>query len=620
MQYQPKVENAVAAIRVSSVRQGIQGDSPEAQKEQIEQFAKAHNIHVKKFFIFLESASKEEQPVQEAIDYCKSKKNDIQLFIIKSIDRFTRGGSYFYEELKMQLDKNHVKLIDIYGVIGTQQVNTLGHLGIEFKWSVYSPTKKAEMLEAERAKDEMRDIMSRMIGAEIRYSRMGYWVRKPPMGFINEKVETANGKRTILKPHPVESVWIKKMFELRCRGTLTDHQIVEQVNNLGFKTRIDCIRDRHDRTKIIKQRGGGKLTLKRFWGYLKNPIYAGINFINWTKEHPHKGKFDGLVSIKTFNKANRGKITILEENGEIKIHRWSKPQYLVKKGVRNPDFPYKRVVMCPHCGRPLFGSTSRGKMGKYYPAYHCNKRGHYFRVPKKAFDETITKFVKNINLAPGYPEALTKAVITEWDKRHQESQKGNVNIETRILELKTQAKLTADKIRYLTSEVAIKYVEDDLVKIDHEIDGLLVEKQKVIQKEPTDMKLVMEYVKYFLEHLDKLLIRGDDPEVRAAYFGVLFNKAPNYEELISGTPDFTDCIKLNEAYVASKSHLAEREGFEPSVSFPTPVFETGTFGRSVTSPIYIISLCNLFFKILLPCHVLYNNSCLVANSLLRYAS
>ena len=117
-----KPENAVGAIRISSVKQGLQGDSPEDQKEQIERFAKSHNLNIKKFFIFMESASKEEQPVQEAIDYCKSKKNDIQLFIIKSIDRFTRGGSYLYEELKMQLDKNHVKLIDIYGVIGTQMV------------------------------------------------------------------------------------------------------------------------------------------------------------------------------------------------------------------------------------------------------------------------------------------------------------------------------------------------------------------------------------------------------------------------------------------------------------------------------------------------------------------
>lgn len=93
-------ENAVAAIRISSVKQGLQGDSPEAQKEQIERFAAVHNIKIKKFFIFMESASKEEQPVQEAIDYCKDPKNDIQLFVIKSIDRFTRGGSYLYDHLK----------------------------------------------------------------------------------------------------------------------------------------------------------------------------------------------------------------------------------------------------------------------------------------------------------------------------------------------------------------------------------------------------------------------------------------------------------------------------------------------------------------------------------------
>ena len=54
-----KQENAVAAIRVSSLKQGLQGDSPDAKKEQIDQFAKAHNINIKKYFIFMESASKE---------------------------------------------------------------------------------------------------------------------------------------------------------------------------------------------------------------------------------------------------------------------------------------------------------------------------------------------------------------------------------------------------------------------------------------------------------------------------------------------------------------------------------------------------------------------------------
>ena len=109
-----KIENAVAAIRVSSTKQGTDGDSPEAQKEQIERFAQSHNINIKKFFVFMESASKEQQPMQEAVDYCKNPKNDIQLFVIKSIDRFTRGGSFSYDFLKMQLEKYGVKLVDIW--------------------------------------------------------------------------------------------------------------------------------------------------------------------------------------------------------------------------------------------------------------------------------------------------------------------------------------------------------------------------------------------------------------------------------------------------------------------------------------------------------------------------
>ncbi len=557
----PKIENAVAAIRVSSVKQGVQGDSPEAQKEQIKQFAKTHNINIKKFFIFLESASKEEQPVQEAIDYCVNTENDIQLFIIKSIDRFTRGGSYFYDSLKMQLERKGVKLIDIYGIIGTQQINTLEHLGIAFDWSVYSPTKKAEILEAERAKDEMRDIMTRMIGAEIRYARMGYWVRYAPFGFVNEQIETPNGKRVILKPHPVESKFIIKMFELRCQGTLTDRQIVDKLNNLGFKTRVDTLRDPKDRTKIIGQKGGNQLNVKGLWRYIQNTTYAGVSSEKWTQSHPFKAKYEGLVSIDTFNKANRGKIEIKEENGKITIYKRKAPEYLIKKGVRNADFPYRKVVLCPLCERPFFGSASKGRLGIYYPAYHCNKRGHYYRVPKKDFEETIYKFVKNINLSQEYIDELVKAVNGEWYKRTKASNQEQLNIDTKIAELKMQARMAIEKIKYLTSETAIKYMESEVVKAEQQISKLMEEKEKAVG--PYDMKLVMAYIKYFLEHMEELLLSGSDPLLQASYFGVLFDKAPTYQEIFSGTPQLAECIKLNKAYRRHKGNLAAEQGFEP---------------------------------------------------------
>ena len=92
-------QNAVAAIRVSTTKQGTDGDSPEAQKEQIQRFAESRGITIKEYFVFLESAGKELQPMQQVVNYCKNPKNNIQLFIIKSIDRFTRGGSYEYDHL-----------------------------------------------------------------------------------------------------------------------------------------------------------------------------------------------------------------------------------------------------------------------------------------------------------------------------------------------------------------------------------------------------------------------------------------------------------------------------------------------------------------------------------------
>lgn len=69
---QPELVNkyAVAAIKVSTTKQGTEGRLPEAQKEQIERFAEAKGITIKKFFVFMESASKEQQPMQEAVDYC----------------------------------------------------------------------------------------------------------------------------------------------------------------------------------------------------------------------------------------------------------------------------------------------------------------------------------------------------------------------------------------------------------------------------------------------------------------------------------------------------------------------------------------------------------------------
>ena len=560
------VKNAVAAIRVSTTKQGLDGDSPDDQLRQIEQFAARTSTKVVKHFTFMESASKEQQPMQEAINYCKDPANDVQLFIVKSIDRFTRAGSTSYSLLKAQLDECNVDLVDIYGIISSQKVNTLEHLGVKYKWSEYSPTKKAEMLEAERAQDEVRDIQTRMIGAQIRYARMGYWVRRAIYGYDNAHIETREGKRCILKPNDEEAAFVTKMFELRARGTFDDTGIVDELNKRGFHTREMPVRDKEDRSKILYIKGGVPLTLKNMWRMLENPVYAGVNPEKWTQGKPVKCKFNGLVSIELFNAANQGKITIIENEDGIQILRRKPPDYLLNKGVKNAAFPYKRIIVCETCRKPLFGSASRGKR-KYYPAYHCDKRGHYFRKPAKEFNEAIERFVASLNVSEECMDTLISIVMELFDKQQLEIHKDAIGIDLRIERLRNQVRHAVDKIKMLSSETTIKYMEEDIVKLEEEINRLTLERQAMEPQQPVNMEKYAAYVRFYGEHLEELLLGEGNPTLQAKYFGVLFNSSPSYEEIVRGTPDCRKITRVNKVFIpktCDPGSMAGETGFEPA--------------------------------------------------------
>ena len=541
--------NGVAAIRASSIRQGTDGDSPEAQREQLERYAQQQGITIKKIFVFLESASKDQQPMQEVIDYCTNPANEIDLVLIKSIDRFTRGGTYAYDFLKMQLEKVDISLVDVYGVISHQKINTLEHLGLSYSWSTFSPSRKSELLEAERAKDEMRDIMSRVIGAEIRYARIGYWMRQPPYGYASEKVETQNGKRCLLAPHPTEAAFIRQMYELCARGTMDDHQIAEEMNRQGFMTRSRYIRDDSDKTKIIGQRGKQRLTAKRMRRMIERPIYAGVIKEKWTEDKPIMARFEGLVSFDLYNRANSGRLTLVkDDSGTVHLHKEKPLEHLVNKGVRNPDFPYKKAVACSKCGRALLGSSSRGKSGKYYPGYHCSNHGHYFRVSAKEFEKTIESFVQSIKIDPAHLDDILGAAQAEWENRQLKDKQLAGELEARQESLRVQVRAIVDKMQMISSETAIKYMEEDIVKLEEQITHIDEERRLAVTQNTVNTQVIIQYVKYFMEHLDQLLLHLSNPVNKANYFAVLFEKTPTYQEIKDGTLKIAQIPGVNELF------------------------------------------------------------------------
>lgn len=561
---------AVGTLRVSSTKQGLQGDSHEDQKKQIENKAiqmsavLGKEVLISKWFKFTESASGnlDSQPLNEAIDYCLNPKNKIRYFIFKSIDRMTRGGSVIYSQLKSKLAKGGVECIDSYGVIGFSKVNTLAYLGLEYDWSIFSPTSANELAVAEQSKDEVRTILTRMIGAEINYVRLGYRVRQYPPGYRNEKEDTPHGVRVILKPHEIEAKWFIRMFELRVQGNLSDKEIVVEINKLGFKSRRTKKHDPNDKTKIVGYGGEKPLSVKQFQKYIKNPIYAGINTESWTQDKPVKEKYDGLVSIETFNKANRGAITIVERDGEVKVYKDNPPLWRLRKLKENPLYPHKKYILCPICRKPLLGSASRSKSGKHIPRYHCARGHKAWSENLVKFNETIKGFVESVQFSEEYRKRFKEIVLEEWGKRKEHIKDDSIESEKRVLRLKEEQKLIKEKIKMLNSPGTIKAMEEDYDKLDDEISQAIQVRDKHEDK-VFEIQTLINYADYFMEHLEDLLLGSSNPLQNAALFGMVFEKQPTYIEIVNGTPSLAPIFALNADYIKSKSLLVSHTGLEP---------------------------------------------------------
>jgi hypothetical protein len=578
MDTEVKIVYAIEIGRVSSTKQGLAGDSLEDQGKQIEvTIQRIENVNrckivIREQFDFMQSASGELdfQPLLKAVEYCKNPKNKIKYCFIKSIDRATRAGAVMYGFLKTMFTDAGVTIVDTYGVISSETVNTLAHLNVKYKWSEYSPSWTTELLEAERAKAEVRDILTRMIGASIRYVRMGYRVRPAPMGYINQKIETPHGTRVVLASHPKESIWFIRMFELRIQGDLTDEQIVERINTLGFKTRRLRIRDKSNKTRILGYKGERPLTVKDLQRYTRNVIYAGVNAEKWTEGQPIKTKFDGLVTIEMFNKANRGKVTIVEDGDTVRIFKGQPPKWLLKKDWDNPLYPYKKQVLCPLCRKYFLGSAARGR----FPTYHCGgiRRGHvYFGRSRKIFHKDIEEFVKNVEFEDGYYLQFRMLALEEWEKREKIVSDDTITHNQRVAQIGQEIQMIKERIKVLESVTAIKLMEADIDKLQNDKLQVIQERDQK-EKEELDIILVMKQIKYYIDHFEKLVLVDEsdpdyDPIQSGVLFGLIFDVPPTYQELVDGTVKLSPLFKLNDEYKKTKSIAVGGRGIGPRTSF-----------------------------------------------------
>ena len=553
---------AIGDCRISSQKQQ-EGASLEDQEIQITAFAKKREWELLRVFSKVFSGkAKIRDDFDEIVAYIKEMRANgiyISYYIIKSIDRLTRGGAVVYQRMKDELKKLGVELIDVGGVIQPEQ-NTLEHLGFAYDWSKRSPTASAQLAKAQEATDAHTDILTRLIGAEISLVKDGYKVRAPNDGFINKRVFVEGKKKKIEVPDPERAHFFRAMFELRVQG-LADTEIVARVNSLGYKTKV---RNRWNKKKneVIATEGGEPLTVKRFQRIIQRSIYAGVKIEKWTNYQPIWAKYEGLVSVEVFNEANQGKVFIKQsKDGSLQLkHDYLHFGNIKPKRLRNnPDFRFK-FVPCPLCQKWMLGSWSRGKRGIRYPAYHCGgasngARAHkYIRFPKDEYEKSIRGFVDALRFTDAMIVDFEEILNDVYRAKEQEVVSQSALMSHNVGDLKLQQASALKALIGAQNAVTERMLNEKIEDLDRQIKEA-EEQRDDMEVTEKDIKAFVNSVKTVMEHPTKILMDTDDMRAQQTLFGLVFEEMPTYNEILNGTPKLSLAFKLSDEYERDKSQL-----------------------------------------------------------------
>lgn len=572
-----KIPGFIGHCRVSSSRQVQEGDSLQTQGEIVKRIGESNGWELKHPIWFEGfSGRKIVRPIfNEILEFIDENPGEVQYYVFKSIDRVTRAGASAYEQMKRDLSSRGVQMIDSMGIIQPMK-NSLEDTGFEYTWSRNSPSEISEVVMATSSKQVVSEILTRLIRQEISLTQAGFKVRAPHDGYLNERTFVAGKKRTIQVIDPQRGKYIIAMFELRASGIYTDKEIVQKINAMGYRTK-EHNKWSKDHTEIIGKNGGKELTVKKMQSLIIKPIYCGIVVEKWTKYKPIKAQYEGLVSIETFNQANKGKVYIQSTETSLEI-LYNVPSKTGSRRLKNnPLFPYK-FIRCNQCHKPFCGSSPKGKSGKTFPTYHCARNHKYVGFKKEIFDEYVECFFTSLEFEPDILNSLHAVLLDRYRERQGEIMETASEVGHNVAELELQKAQAVKSFIATTSAPLRKGIEEEIEKLDKEINKAQEERNKLEITEK-DIDLFIKEAKTIMEHPDKMLLNPSNPKQQEALLGLVFEEIPTFNEIINGTPKLTWIFKLSSEFRDKQSRLVCLVSTEPDTTRPHKGYLDAKVGR-----------------------------------------
>jgi site-specific DNA recombinase len=509
----------VVYTRVSSQEQAENNSSLEVQMKLCKEYAKRENIVIKEYFGGSYESAKTDgrKEFQRMLGYAKKDK-DVSFIIIYSYDRFSRTGPAA-AKLSGELFSLGIVVKSV-----TQNIDNSTPTGQLQENFVHLFNHYDNQQRASRTKINTREIMLK-----------GYWPYHTPLGYQNLKVKhRACDHQYVITE---QGKWLKKAFQLKSEGVLTNQEIIEQI-----------------------KQGGINLNEKNFRWVISNPFYAGYVTGNLINGKLVKGRHPALIDLETFLKAN----DLLN----------SAPTVGIAKKRCIEELPLKVFARDEISGCQLTGYQ---KKGHWY--YKARNRGVKVNINANKLNIYFTDVLKNFEYDREYKEKLKKAISDKLRKRLENSFKDGIRLKKRVTEIENQVEALEE--RYVKGVLEKRLFDKYATKYSEDIGLLKLEMEKT-SFDSSNLEKIVEKGVSIAENISRMWVSADFRQKQKLQYlvfpkGILYNKENDAVRTEKVNAIFAEIRLLAEVLEKKKKGNLEKDclksdsvpgtGFEPAQPF-----------------------------------------------------
>jgi site-specific DNA recombinase len=491
--------------RVSSAEQ-VQGTSLAMQERLCKEYAERENIKIFNCYVEEGESAKtaNRTEFQKALQFCSSKKQKVDFFIVHKVDRFARNQDD-HVATRALLKRYGTELRSVSEPIDASPIGR----AMEGMLSVFAELD-----------NNVRSARGR--SGMVENVRKGIWQAQAPLGY---KRLTQGGNLII---DDEIAPYIREVFEEYSKGTYSFRSLAQHMTERGMRTRQ-----------------GKKPIMQLMEKIIRNHVYYGL--------------------IKAFGLEVMGAFTpIISEELFLKCQpRLRSKFHSTKRLVENSDFPLRRFATCSECNKTLTGSASTGRKGVKYPYYHHHKQDCPLAtsIPKETLEQNFVEFLQSVTPSKKYEKLFKEIVLDVWKSNFKRLDADNARIrkEIEVLEIERQ--------RIFDKNLSGTYSDTEFLQQKSYVDRKVAEKKLLLQEkqiEEFDMDTALDYCFRFVADTAKTWADlADQPERRIRFQNQVFPEKVMFDGTKFGTKKLSLVYELNQPNADKNTTLVTSRGIEP---------------------------------------------------------